>query len=294
MLPKNCGQLLYNAVRETLETMAFAEVIPCSIKVGNEEFAQDDDFAISSEVNSAGSAVTGWGEDSSISTNLDSWGTVVPETTSENDNDSGWETVIPAEVNEISEPLTDNSWSEPALPAIDAEEDDASWGSGIIRPNEVDPWGDSSVMVNQAEKTAMNPKEADFDNLVASQSDWCWACMKVNSPDIHSVWFIVSKSLANALAQNMYAGEEFQLDNPLIRDLIAELTNVLGGRLMLLLEELGGKFTLTVPEIGFGLPDVPEQGYETAICKIVVDGEHPIIVALCFNQGGILSPENAS
>jgi hypothetical protein len=292
MLPKNCGQLLYNAVRETLETMAFAEVIPCSIKVGNEEFAQDDDFAVSSDANSASSAVVGWGENSAISTNLDSWGTVVPETTSENVNDDSWGTVAPT--NEISESLTDNSWAEPVFPTIDGDENDASWGSGIIRPNEPDPWGDSNTLISQVEKTATNPKEADFDNLVANQSDWCWACMKVNSPDIHSVWFIIPKSLANALAQNMYAGEEFQLDNPLIRDLIAELTNVLGGRLMLLLEELGGKFTLTVPEIGFGFPDVPEQGYETAICKIVVDGEHPVMVALCFNQGGILSPESTS
>ncbi|MDR2117748.1 MAG: hypothetical protein LBP87_15330 [Planctomycetaceae bacterium] len=290
MLPKNCGQLLYNAVRETLETMAFAEVIPCSIKVGNEEFVQDDDFAIGSGTSGAGSAgVSGWGEESSVSTStdLDSWGTVVPDTA---ENDS-WGVVSPEPV--LSEPLVDNSWNEPEPPILE-EEDDASWGSGIIRPNAEDPWGEADSLSNQADAVAMQPKENDFDNLVAGQTEWCWACMKVNSPDIHSVWFIVSKSLANALAQNMYAGEEFQLDNPLIRDLIAELTNVLGGRLMLLLEELGGKFTLTVPEIGFGLPDVPEQGYETAICKIVVDGEHPVIVALCFNQGGILSPENVS
>ncbi|MDR2441647.1 MAG: hypothetical protein LBE12_19975 [Planctomycetaceae bacterium] len=303
MLPKNCGQLLYNAVRETLETMAFAEVIPCSIKVGNKEFVQDDDFAVSSGVNDTSSVeVSGWGdESSSISTNLDSWGTVVPAvlendswgaadpTVSENDS---WGTVTPVENNELSEPLAVNDWNEQNPP--EDELDDASWGSGIIRPSAVDPWGETNLLINQAEKMTVKPKETDFDNLVADQSDWCWACMKVNSPDIHSVWFIVSKSLANALAQNMYAGEEFQLDNPLIRDLIAELTNVLGGRLMLLLEELGGKFTLTVPEIGFGLPDVPEQGYETAICKIVVDGEHPVIVALCFNQGGILSPDNVS
>ncbi|MDR1269355.1 MAG: hypothetical protein LBK82_07505 [Planctomycetaceae bacterium] len=281
---------MYNAVRETLETMAFAEVIPCSIKVGNEEFAQDDDFAIGPGINSSGSTVVnGWGEGSSISTNLDSWGTVVPDTS----EDDSWGTVAPAETGKTSA-LADNNWNEPAPPATDEEYDDADWGSGIIRPNAEDPWGEANSLSNQTETTAMKPKEADFDNLIANLSDWCWACMKVNSPDIHSVWFIVSKSLANALARNMYAGEEFQLDNPLIRDLIAELTNVLGGRLMLLLEELGGKFTLTVPEIGFGLPDVPEQGYETAICKIVVDGEHPVIVALCFNQGGILSPDNAS
>lgn len=290
MLPKNCGQLLYNAVRETFETMAFAEVIPCSIKVGNEEFAQDDDFAIGTDTSSLGLAeVNGWGGESSSSTNLDSWGTVVPDT-SGNDH---WGTVSQEETNNVSESLVDNTWNEPAPPDID-DEDNVGWGSGIIRPNAVDPWGEANSLSNQAEKKAMKPKEADFDNLVADQSDWCWACMKVNSPDIHSVWLIVSKSLANALAQNMYAGEEFQLDNPLIRDLIAELTNVLGGRLMLLLEEMGGKFTLTVPEIGFGLPDVPEQGYETAICKIVIDNEHPVIVALCFNQNGILSPENVS
>jgi hypothetical protein len=295
MLPKNCGQLLYNAVRETLETMAFAEVIPCSIKVGNEEFAQDDDFAIgpvtAGAVTTGTVGVSGWGDESSVSTDLDSWGTVVPPTPENDQTAESWGTV--SETPEpLAESLADDSWDEPEFsePENQDNEDDGedSWGkSGIIHPN-TDPWGDANSVASQTTK----PKEADFDNLVADQSDWCWACMKVNSPDIHSVWFIVSKGLANALAQNMYAGEEFQLDNPLIRDLIAELTNVLGGRLMLLLEELGGKFTLTVPEIGFGLPNVPEQGYETAICKIVVDGEHPIIVALCFNQGGILSPEN--
>jgi CheY-specific phosphatase CheX len=72
--------------------------------------------------------------------------------------------------------------------------------------------------------------------------------------------------------------------------LIAELTNVLGGRLMLLLEEMGGKFTLTVPDIGFGFPDIPEMNAaQSVVCKIVVDSEHPIIVVLCFNHGGVLA-----
>jgi hypothetical protein len=156
-----------------------------------------------------------------------------------------------------------------------------------------DPWGDSEAAA-AAPAAAMALKEADFDEMVKqfSPEEWCWACMKVNSPDIHSVWFIVTKGLANVLARNMYAGEEFQLDSYLIRDLIAELTNVLGGKLMLLLEELGGKFTLTVPEIGFGLPELPDEGYENAVCKVVVDGEHPVIVALCFNPGGISATGN--
>jgi CheY-specific phosphatase CheX len=114
--------------------------------------------------------------------------------------------------------------------------------------------------------------------------------MKVNSPDVHSVWFIIPQSLAGALMQNMYAGENVEMDTPVVRDLIAELTNVLGGRLMLLLEELGGEFTLTVPDIGFGLPDISEAySSQGIVCKVVVDNEHPVIVALCFNPGGVLA-----
>jgi len=83
-----------------------------------------------------------------------------------------------------------------------------------------------------------------------------------------------------------------QLDTPIVKDLVAELTNVLGGRLMLLLEEMGGKFTLTVPDIGFGMPDISEAyTSQGAVCKVVVDSEHPIIVALCFNSGGVLAAD---
>jgi hypothetical protein len=293
MLPKNCGQLLYNAVRETLETMAFAEVIPCSIKVGGEEFARsnDDTFDVGPGVTGPPPAGTSdpldtWGNIAPNISDNDSWGDPVPNSSAapietETSADDAWGSVSP-------EPLANDAWGELDSNTETDDDDNESWGkSGIIAPPNSDPWNDSSILTSQ---TATKPNETDFDDLVSQQNEWCWACMKVNSPDVHSVWFIVSKGLANALAQNMYAGEEFQLDNPLIRDLIAELTNVLGGRLMLLLEELGGKFTLTVPEIGFGLPEVPEQSYETAICKVVVDGEHPVMVALCFNQGGILSP----
>jgi hypothetical protein len=170
--------------------------------------------------------------------------------------------------------------------------DDAGWGSVVTDAaamGQADPWGDSNLA--EAAAGAHNrPKEADFDDMASSQEEWCWACMKVNSPDVHSVWFVVSKSLAHALMENMYAGENMELDTPLVKDLIAELTNVLGGRLMLLLEEMGGKFTLTVPEIGFGMPDISEAyTAQGAICKVVVDNEHPVIVALCFNEGGVLA-----
>jgi len=154
-----------------------------------------------------------------------------------------------------------------------------------------DPWG-AANLVDACVEGQHRPKEADFDEIVTAQTEWCWACMKVNSPDVHSVWFIIPQSLAGALMQNMYAGESIEMDTPIVRDLIAELTNVLGGRLMLLLEELGGEFTLTVPDIGFGLPDISEAySSQGIVCKVVVDSEHPVIVALSFNQGGVFTLE---
>jgi len=284
MLPKNCGKLLYNAVRETLEIMAFADVVPCSIKVAGEEFAQDDDFAVMAAPQEGG-GTGGWG-DATPQDLADVWGTVTPA-------------VFPPE----------ESWGdspEPTTEPVTTATDD--WGTNNVPPAETawgehsgtmetvpsitsDPWGDSSL-ADACVSGQNRPKEADFDNMVSTQTEWCWACMNVNSPDIHSVWFIVPQSLAHALMQNMYAGEDRQLDTPIVRDLIAELTNVLGGRLMLLLEELGGKFTLTVPNIGFGFPDIPEvQSSQSVVCKIVVDSEHPVIVVLCFNQGGMLAAD---
>ncbi|MGL4593454.1 MAG: hypothetical protein ACRCUY_01855 [Thermoguttaceae bacterium] len=242
MLPQNCGQLLFNAVRETLETMAFAEVIPCSLKVGNEDISQQSDDFDSNTTLSAGEG-SGWGDDTSSS--------------------------MPA-------PAPEDPWGPPS--------EGATWGNGAMPLPANDPWGDTKVLDTQAETVRMEPEQIDFDYLVATQEDWCWARMSVNSPDINSVWFIVSKGLANALAQNMYAGEEFQLENSIVRDIVAELTNVLGGRLMILLEEMGGQFTLTVPELGFGMPQFDDsQVLETVMCKVVVDGEYPVLAALCFN-----------
>ncbi len=298
MISKKYGQLLFNAVRETLETMAFADVVPCSIKIGDEECSQE----------SHEQAVTGWGDDivDASDKNADVWGTVLSEPAIVNPSgfatslggDDSWgsdEDVSGGETagggldaTDWQAPEADDAWAEPPKsPAMagwaDPEED--AWGtSGIIAPD-ADPWGEGAAVEQQVENLARGLREEDFEQMVSIQDDWSWACMKVNSPEVHSVWFIVSKNLARALAENMYAGEHFELDAPLIRDLIAELTNVLGGRLMLLLEEMGGQFTLTVPEIGFGMPEIPEsQLAEAILCKIVVDGEYPVIVALCFNQ----------
>ena len=281
MLPKNCGKLLYNAARETLETMAFADVVPCSIKVAGEEFAHDDDFAVTTDPHDEKTA--GWGDVPAAQDPVDAWGTAAPNVAppEESWGDSPEPTVATAE-----------DWgTSDELPA-----DDSVWGrrnsameTGTAEIN--DPWGDAGL-ADACTSGQNRPKEADFDSMIASQTEWCWACMNVNSPDVHSVWFIVPQSLANALMQNMYAGEDIKLDTPVVRDLIAELTNVLGGRLMLLLEEMGGKFTLTVPDIGFGFPDIPEVlASKSVVCKIVVDSEHPVIVALCFNREDVFTAE---
>jgi hypothetical protein len=288
MLPKNCGKLLYNAVRETLETMAFADVVPCSIKVAGEEFAQDDDFAVAEGIQVMGAA-GGWGDEAPVQQDpADAWGTAVPVVVPPDESwgDSPEPTAaVPSETDD---------WG--TLDSANEATDDNAWGArdtavGTSSLVDVDPWGDG----NQADACTAGqnrPKEADFDEMVAGHTEWCWACMKVNSPDVHSVWFIISDSLARSLMENMYAGEEVELDTPIVRDLIAELTNVLGGRLMLLLEEMGGKFTLTVPDIGLGMPDISEAyTSQGVVCKVVVDSEHPVIVALCFNQGGVLAAD---
>ena len=283
MLPKNCGILLYNAVRETLETMAFADVVPCSIKVAGEEFAQDDDFIVAIHAPTHGG---GWGEAPDTDDPADAWGTASPVVAppEESWGDS------PEPTAETADDANDG-WG--THDTVSESADNSDWGAIAARPagESDDPWGDSNL-ANSVSSGGNRPKEADFNEMITQQTDWAWACMKVNSPDVHSVWFIVSQSLARALMENMYAGEEMELDTPLVKDLIAELTNVLGGRLMLLLEKLGGKFTLTVPEIGFGMPDISDAyTSQGVVCKVVVDSEHPIIVALCFHQDGVLAAD---
>jgi hypothetical protein len=79
MLPDSCGLLLYNAVRETLETMAFAEVTPCSIKVGGLEISRDADFSSNSDTSVPPVVADdgGWG-DAPVSSSPDTWGTALP------------------------------------------------------------------------------------------------------------------------------------------------------------------------------------------------------------------------
>ena len=291
MLPKNCGRLLYNAVRETLETMAFADVVPCSIKVSGEEFAQDEDFLSGPDISVH--SISGWGdEDGSSAESADPWGTDAAAPADPWGTDAA--EAVPAPVEETAE----ESWGDspdptPACavsPSPAAAADDADWGTASSVP--ADPWADAGMAgalgADSFGSGEGRPNEESFDAMATTQKDWHWACMKVNSPDVHSVWFIVPNSLASALMMNMYAGEDVDSNPTIVRDLIAELTNVLGGRLMLLLEEMGGKFTLTVPDIGTGMPDISEAYTSQGIvCKVIVDGEHPTIVALCFNQGGV-------
>jgi len=287
MLPKNCGKLLYNAVRETLETMAFADVVPCSIKVAGEEFAQDDDFAVVTEAPAG--AAGGWGDEPAAqAAPADTWGTAMPSvSTVPNVATAGESWGDSPEPTASEPPPQDDDWGSPTEVAVDA-----AWGrvgTTEASPMSDDPWGDSNL-ADACTQGQNRPKEADFDQIVGTKTEWCWACMKVNSPDVHSVWFIIPQGLAAALMENMYAGESVEMDTPVVRDLIAELTNVLGGRLMLLLEELGGEFTLTVPDIGFGLPDISEAySSQGIVCKVVVDNEHPVIVALCFNPSGVFA-----
>lgn len=220
------GQLLFDAIRETLETMAFAEVVPYSMKIGDKELVDPDKLRATVRANSASTDVhQGAGES----------------------------------------PVTEQMWANP----LD------SWGEIAAAP---DSEVENKNEANLAEKI-------DFDKLMDDQEDWCWARLKVNSQELDSIWLIVSKQLAVELARTMYAGDDFHLDNPALRDIIAELTNVLGGRLMLLLEEIIGKFTLEVPVTGTGRPELPDDmEFETVMCKVFVDGHYPVISVLCFKD----------
>ena len=273
---KSYGQLLFNAVRETLETMAFAEVIPCSFQIGNEEFFGMDalEFELTDEEKSDRQSKyqppiqtdfleaeqSDWGIADSVSNTDDSWGAAPVENAAASD---------PWGAGDVSsQEGTGDAWGKPPATSVNSE---------------VEPWGTNESVVTPGFQIKTN--EINFNSLVKNQEDWVWSCMRVNSPDVHSVWFVVSKSLAMELAHNMYAGEDLKLDSPIIRDLVAELTNVLGGRLMLLLEKMGGQFTLAVPDIGTGMPAMPDSAtMETVLCKVLVDGEYPVMSSICFNK----------
>lgn len=305
------GNLLYNAIRETLETMAFAEVLPCSIQIGDQEMKGlgDPEFDLSvpgSEDDAGGGGTRGATPPMQTDFAQDqrsNWED--GETVSSEDGEDPWGT--PAAV--VEGELGDDGWGTPSGNAHSAADDwgftsaspaseigDESWGNASSGeddwgapagpPSEGDPWGESGASVGASTGFSMQGKDVNFQSLVEHQDDWIWSCMRVNSPDIHSVWFVVSKALAMELARNMYAGEvQQELESPIIRDIVAELTNVLGGRLMLLLEKMGGQFTLAVPDIGVGLPKLPDSAtMETVLCKVLVDGEFPVMGSICFNK----------
>ena len=286
---KSYGQLLFDVIRETLETMAFAEVVPCSFLIGGKEFSGEDesDFDLSSDMTSgtepkvhppiqtdfSRAEQSDWGN--AVPVAEDSWGTL-PVGNGDAVSDS-------QEANGVTEDAAEDTWGGGGSAG---DPGTGSWGKtkNPTANYEHNPWGNTE---NGTVTSGLRMKAGDinFNAMVENQDDWVWACMRVNSPDVHSVWFVVSKSLAMELANNMYAGEGIQLDSPIIRDLVAELTNVLGGRLMLLLEGVGGQFTLAVPDIGIGLPTMPDSAtMETVLCKVLVDGEYPVMSSICFNK----------
>lgn len=223
MQHEHYAQLLFDAIRETLETMAFAEVVPYSIKIGDQELVDPEKLNATVRIKPESPGGDAWG-------------------------------VTPS-------PVTDGMWANP-----------------------LDAWSGADVSGSD-ENEILKTEKVDFARLMNDQKDWCWACLKVNSPDLDSIWLIVSKQLTLELARTMYADESFQMDSPILSDIIAELTNVLGGRLMLLLEEIVGRFTLEVPVTGTGQPELPDNmEFETVMCKVFVDGLYPVISVMCFKN----------
>ncbi|MCL2622322.1 MAG: hypothetical protein FWD31_01545 [Planctomycetaceae bacterium] len=266
------GQLLMQAISETLETMAFAEIIPNSIKIGDREIMECNESCLTTKRNaSTASSAGGWAPFTETESEPDAWGETSIAQPSTPDSSDAW---------------GDDAWSTGASPVADMSPvADVSPITDRMWANPLDAWEENVALPIPQVTQADNIQQVDFDQLVNEQEDWCWACMKVNSPELDCIWFIVSKQLAEELARTMYAGDDFELDNPALRDIIAELTNVLGGRLMLLLEEIVGKFTLEVPTTGTGLPDLPDGTQcETVTCKIFVDNTYPIISMMSFKE----------
>jgi len=265
------GRMLMEAIRETLETMAFAEIVPFSMKIGDKELMNLEELRVATVCNAAASQTSpsdsGWSDSSGDISRADAWGETPDAQTPEHESLDAWGACASPTTNQPKgdQPITDRMWANP----LD------TWEENVPLP---------IPQVTQAGQTG----QVDFDKLVGEQEDWCWACLKVNSPELECIWFIVSKQLAQELARTMYAGDEFQLDSPALRDIIAELTNVLGGRLMLLLEEVVGKFTLEVPVTGTEYPDLPDHAkFETVTCKVFVDGAYPVVSVMCFKDKNI-------
>ena len=214
------GQLFFDAIRETLETMAFTEVVPYSMKIGERELHDPDLLRPTVRMDA----------------NL-----------SDAKNDSS---------------VTNHRWAYP-----------------------LDSWVENINIPSLEESEMSRAERIDFEKLMSEQKDWCWACMKINSPELDSVWFIASKQLTLKLARTMCAGDTAQFGSLILNDIIAELTNVLGGRLVMLLEEIIGRFTLEVPKSGMGRPELPSNmDYEIVISNVFVNGLYPVIGIMCFKK----------
>ena len=255
MQHEHYGQLLLDAIRETLETMAFAEVVPHSMKIGDREILCSAEQPVAVNLNTAATQQGGgWGDVPAAVPELEVWGEIPFVQPSILDTTNVWG-VGPSTV-------TDRMWANP-----------------------LDAWEENVAIPIPEATEAGETKQINFDKLMNEQDDWCWSCLKVNSPELDAIWLIVSKQLAQELARTMYAGDDFQLDSPALRDIIAELTNVFGGQLMLLLEEIIGKFTLEVPVTGIGHPDLPDPDKtETVTCRVFVDGTYPVVSVLAFKD----------
>jgi hypothetical protein len=213
------AQLLFDAIRGTLETMAFAEVVPYSLKVGEQELIDYISLPLEATMQSGNGVSSGFSS------------------------------------------ANDRSWNYP-----------------------LDDWTINYALTPEEISISLTDR-VDFEKLINSQNDWIWACLNVNSPQLESIWFIVSQKLARELTQMMYAGDNLPVDDVILQDIIAELTNVLGGRLVLLLEEYIGSFALEVPNTGTGQPRLPSDVVlKTVICKVLVDSVYPVMAQLCFRE----------
>ena len=251
MVQKQYGHLLFDAIRETLENMAFAEVVPQSMIIGQQEFI--DEIRKNSQKTAP-----------QENCNADSRGTSFTTNGAKSISDNGNLENVPSA--NATGSLPASAWEKP-----------------------LDSWWRNASLFSEPEESqyVANQGDADFDILAKKQQDWCWSCLKVNSPELNSVWFVIPQNLLKELAKTMLAGERsLNVDTVLMRDIIAELTNVIGGRLMLLLEELIGQFTLEVPVTGVGIPDFDDKNTvnETVICKVLVDGAYPVLSTMSFHN----------
>ncbi|MDR1494302.1 MAG: hypothetical protein LBT05_16530 [Planctomycetaceae bacterium] len=273
------GQLLLDAIRETLEIMAFAEVVPYSITVDHEELVGEKNASLAGGISlpQTSEDSDGWGTSLSDSAETGTWGSIA-----ENGLTDSADNIVADDTLENST-AADNVWGTDAaatnIPMEDSPVSDAMWS------NPLDAWGENAAIPISDDISVSQAQPVNFDQLMNEQDDWCWSYLKVNSSELDKIWFLVSKKLAIQLAQTMYAGDNFQLDAPILRDIIAELTNVLGGRLMLLLENVVGKFTLEVPQTGTGRLEVLDGlNVESVLCKVLVDGVYPVVGVMCFRE----------